>query len=101
MQQQMMNNPQMVDDLMNSPIMQNLMSNPELIRQTMNIARNPELLREQMRSTDRAMSNIEAHPEGFNMLRRMYENVQEPLLDAATGDGGSPAPPAPAPTPGN
>lgn len=34
------------------------------------------LMREQMRSTDRAMSNIESHPEGFNMLRRMYENVQ-------------------------
>ena len=24
-----------------------------------------------MRGTDRALSNIEAHPEGFNMLRRM------------------------------
>ena len=34
------------------------------------------LMREQMRSTDRALSNIESHPEGFNMLRRMYENVQ-------------------------
>ncbi|KAM1813322.1 hypothetical protein ACFX11_027146 [Malus domestica] len=46
---------------------------------------------EMMRNTDRAMSNIEATPEGFNMLRRMYENVQEPLMDATTmaGDAGS------------
>ena len=44
-----------------------------------------------MRNTDRAMSNIEASPEGFNMLRRMYETVQEPLLNAATmgGEGGN------------
>jgi ubiquilin len=29
------------------------------------------------------MSNVEAHPEGFNALRRMYENVQEPMMNAA------------------
>lgn len=34
------------------------------------------LQREQMRTADRAMSNIESHPEGFNALRRMYENIQ-------------------------
>ena len=33
-------------------------------------------MREQMRSNDRALSNIESHPEGYNHLRRMYENVQ-------------------------
>jgi ubiquilin len=30
------------------------------------------------------MSNIEASPEGFNMLRRMYGTVQAPLLSPAT-----------------
>ena len=35
-------------------------------------------MREAMRNNDRAFSNIESHPEGFNMLRRMYENVQVP-----------------------
>lgn len=34
------------------------------------------LMREQMRNTDRAFSNLESHPEGFNALRRMYENIQ-------------------------
>ena len=38
------------------------------------------LQREQMRTADRAMSNIESHPEGFNALRRMYENIQVALL---------------------
>ena len=36
-------------------------------------------MREQMRSNDRALSNIESHPEGYNHLRRMYENVQVSL----------------------
>ena len=33
-------------------------------------------MREHMRNTDRAVSNIESHPEGFNALRRMYENIE-------------------------
>jgi hypothetical protein len=45
-------------------------------------------MREQMRNQDRTMANIESHPEGFNALRRMYENFQEPLMDAA-GQGNS------------
>jgi len=44
-------------------------------------------MREMMRNTDRAMSNIESSPEGFNMLRRMYETVQEPFLNATTMAG--------------
>ncbi|KAK4765467.1 hypothetical protein SAY86_026557 [Trapa natans] len=114
MQQQLTQNPNIMRDIMNMPAMQSLMNNPELlrslimsnpqmrelidrnpelahvlndpdvIRQTLEVARNPELMREMMRNTDRAMSNIEATPEGFNMLRRMYENVQEPFLNATT-----------------
>jgi ubiquilin len=113
MQQQMMNNPDMIRSMMNSPMMQSIMNNPEImrsliqsnpqmqaiieqnpeighvlndpavLRQTLEAARSPELMREMMRTSDRAMSNIESHPEGFNMLRRMYHTVQEPLMDAA------------------
>ncbi|KAJ7521043.1 hypothetical protein O6H91_19G035300 [Diphasiastrum complanatum] len=122
-QQQLMQNPNIIREMMNSPAVQSLINNPDLmrslimsnpqmreiidrnpdlahiindpgtLRQTLDAARNPELMREMMRNTDRAMSNIEASPEGFNMLRRMYETVQEPLLNAATlgteGGGGS------------
>ncbi|CAN0926110.1 Ubiquitin domain-containing protein DSK2b [Linum grandiflorum] len=113
-QQQLTQNPNMMRDIMNMPAIQSMMNNPELmrslimsnpqmrdiidrnpelghvlndpsvLRQTLEAARNPELMREMMRNTDRAMSNIEASPEGFNMLRRMYENVQEPFLSAST-----------------
>ncbi|XXG87424.1 hypothetical protein AAC387_Pa11g2113 [Persea americana] len=121
MQQQLNQNPNVMRELMNAPVIQSLMSNPDLmrnmimsnpqmreiidrnpdlahvlndpsiLRQTLEAARNPELMREMMRNTDRAMSNIESSPEGFNMLRRMYETVQEPFLNATTmaGDAGS------------
>ncbi|KGN43362.2 ubiquitin domain-containing protein DSK2a isoform X1 [Cucumis sativus] len=116
-QQQLTQNPNMMREIMNMPAIQNLMNNPDLmrtlimsnpqmrdiidrnpelahilndpgiLRQTLEAARNPELMREMMRNTDRAMSNIESSPEGFNMLRRMYENVQEPFLNATTMAG--------------
>ncbi|XP_074572848.1 ubiquitin domain-containing protein DSK2a-like [Curcuma longa] len=117
MQQQLSQNPNIMREIMNMPAMQNLISNPDIIRnlfmnnpqmreiidrnpelahvlndpntlrQTLEAARNPELMREMMRNTDRAMSNIESSPEGFNMLRRMYETVQEPFLNATTMGG--------------
>ncbi|XP_038888095.1 ubiquitin domain-containing protein DSK2a-like [Benincasa hispida] len=116
-QQQLTQNPNMMREIMNMPAIQNLMNNPDLmrtlimsnpqmrdiidrnpelahilndpgiLRQTLEAARNPELMREMMRNTDRAMSNIESSPEGFNMLRRMYENLQEPFLNATTMAG--------------
>ncbi|KAG8083942.1 hypothetical protein GUJ93_ZPchr0010g7924 [Zizania palustris] len=123
MQQQLSQNPNLMREIMNMPMMQNLMNNPDLIRnmimnnpqmreiidrnpdlahvlndpsvlrQTLDAARNPEIMREMMRNTDRAMSNIESSPEGFNMLRRMYETVQEPFLNATTmGAEGNTAP---------
>ncbi|KAK7379711.1 hypothetical protein VNO78_34400 [Psophocarpus tetragonolobus] len=117
MQQPFISNPNLMREIMNSPAMQNLMNNPEIVRnlimnnpqmqelmdrnpelahilndpstlrQTLEATRNPEIMREMMRNTDRAMSNIESSPEGFNMLRRMYENIQEPFLNATTMAG--------------
>ncbi|CAN8257823.1 unnamed protein product [Cochlearia groenlandica] len=116
-QQQLAQNPNMMRDMLNTPAIQSIMNNPEfmrsmimsnpqmrelidrnpelghvlndpsILRQTLEAARNPELMREMQRNTDRAMSNIESMPEGFNHLRRMYENVQEPFLNATTMSG--------------
>lgn len=88
MRNMMMNNPQMRDIIDRNPELAHMLNDPAILRQTMEAARNPELMREMMRNTDRAMSNIESSPEGFNMLRRMYENVQEPFLNATTMGGG-------------
>lgn len=124
MQQQMMQNPEMLRQIMDSPMMQGIMSNPELIRsmmqsnpamqqlleqnpqlnhimndpellrQSMEAMRNPAAMREMMRSQDTALRNIESHPEGFNALRRMYHDVQEPLMDAAASGVSQPRGPA-------
>ncbi|KAK9062079.1 hypothetical protein SSX86_019264 [Deinandra increscens subsp. villosa] len=88
MRNMMMNNPQMRELIDRNPELGHMLNDPAILRQTMEAARNPELMREMMRNTDRAMSNIESSPEGFNMLRRMYENVQEPFLNATTMGGG-------------
>jgi ubiquilin len=82
-----MNNPQMREIIDRNPELAHILNDPSTLRQTLEAARNPELMREMMRNTDRAMSNIESSPEGFNMLRRMYETVQEPFLNATTMAG--------------
>jgi ubiquilin len=93
--QQMMNNPDVMRSLITSnPQMQELMqrnpeishmlNNPELLRQTMELARNPAMLQELMRSHDRAMSNLESVPGGYSALTRIYRDIQEPMLNAAS-----------------
>lgn len=42
----------------------------------MQLASNPALMQQQMRQNDQAMNNIQSHPEGFNALRNMYQNLQ-------------------------
>jgi len=114
MQQEMMNNPEMMRSMLNSPLVDRMMSNPEylrtmlssnpqmqrlmeqnpeighmlnnpeIMRQTMEFARNPSMFQEVMRNHDRAMSNLESIPGGFNALQRMYRDVQEPMLDAVS-----------------
>ncbi|KAL6965173.1 hypothetical protein U1Q18_036226 [Sarracenia purpurea var. burkii] len=85
-----MSNPQMREIIDRNPELAHVLNDPGILRQTLEAARNPELMREMMRNTDRAMSNIESSPEGFNMLRRMYENVQGPFLNAtSTGSTGN------------
>jgi len=74
----------MWDIIDHNPDLAHIFNDPKTLQQTLDAARNPEQMREMMRNIDCAMSNIEASPEGFNMLRHMYETVQEPLLNAAT-----------------
>merc|ERR1712213_115470 len=113
MQDGIMNNPDFMRQVMDSPLTQSLMSNPEIVRgliesnpqmrqliernpeighmlnnpnimrQTMEVARNPAMLQELMRNQDRAMSNLESLPGGQSALQRMYRDIQEPMLNAA------------------
>ena len=45
-----------------NPEINHMLNNPDILRQTMEIARNPAMLQELMRNQDRAMSNLESIP---------------------------------------
>ncbi|XP_018452617.2 ubiquitin domain-containing protein DSK2a-like isoform X1 [Raphanus sativus] len=80
-------NPRMRELVDRNPELGHILNDPSFLRQSLQAARNPELMREMTRNNDRALSNIEATPEGFNMLRRMYEDVQEPLMNVSMFSG--------------
>eukprot|EP01054_Gregarina_sp_Poly1_P001151 Gregarina_sp_Poly_1__1150@NODE_127_length_13318_cov_461_829220_g113_i0_p9_GENE_NODE_127_length_13318_cov_461_829220_g113_i0NODE_127_length_13318_cov_461_829220_g113_i0_p9_ORF_typecomplete_len179_score28_10UBA/PF00627_31/6_9e03UBA/PF00627_31/7_4e03UBA/PF00627_31/4_1e07HOIPUBA/PF16678_5/4_6e03HOIPUBA/PF16678_5/1_8e06_NODE_127_length_13318_cov_461_829220_g113_i015282064 len=44
--------------------------------------RNPSVMREMMRHSDRALSNIDAMPGGFDALRQVYKEVHEPVWES-------------------
>lgn len=75
-------NPQMQELMERNPEINHVLSNPELLRETMELALNPTAMQEMIRSNDRAMSNLESLPGGYNVLQRMYQDFQEPLLNA-------------------
>jgi len=77
-------NPQIQELMERNPEISHMINNPELLRHTMELARNPSMLQELMRSHDRAISNLESIPGGYNALQRMYRDIQEPMLSAAS-----------------
>ncbi|KAG7187901.1 hypothetical protein KM043_013869 [Ampulex compressa] len=79
-------NPQMQELMQRNPEISHMLNNPELLRQTMDLARNPSMLQELMRSHDRALSNLESIPGGYSALRRMYRDIQEPMFAAAANE---------------
>uniref|UniRef100_A0A7S3VGM9 Ubiquilin n=1 Tax=Chaetoceros debilis TaxID=122233 RepID=A0A7S3VGM9_9STRA len=122
MQNQLMQNPEMMQSMMDSPMMQSIMNNPdflrsmmennpqmrqllesnpelrhvlddpEMMRRSMEMMRDPSAMQNAMRNQDLALSQIENIPGGFNALRRMYEDVQAPMMDAmASGNSGDSA----------
>jgi len=64
-----------------NPEVAQVLNNPEMIRESLRLLSNPNLMQEHMRNMDRAMSNLESIPGGFNALRQIYETIQEPLLN--------------------
>ncbi|GAB1600552.1 ubiquilin-1-like isoform X1 [Argonauta hians] len=82
-------NPQMRELMERNPEITHMLNNPDLMRQTLDLARNPNMLQELMRTQDRAMSNLESIPGGFNALQRMYRDIQEPMMNAAQEGFGS------------
>lgn len=83
----MMANPQLREIMERNPEVGHVFNDPATFRQMMQMARNPSLMQEMMRNSDRQMANIEMMPGGFDALRRMQEDVQAPLMDAMQNFG--------------
>merc|ERR1719226_317327 len=111
----MMQNPEMMQQLMQSPMVQQMMSDPETIRammrmnpqlnqlmeqrpeiarmledpevlqQSMRMMANPSLMREMTRNADRAIGQLDAMPGGHNALVRAHEDIADPLFNAMAG----------------
>jgi ubiquilin len=43
---------------------------------------NPKYQKEILKNHDRALNNLESLPEGFNALKKLYSNLQEPMYKA-------------------
>uniref|UniRef100_A0A8C8RG22 Ubiquitin-like domain-containing protein n=1 Tax=Pelusios castaneus TaxID=367368 RepID=A0A8C8RG22_9SAUR len=81
MRQLIMAHPQMQQLAQQIPEISRILNNADLMREMLDIVRNPEKIQE-MRSQDRALSNLENIPGGDNALRCTYAELQEPVLSA-------------------
>eukprot|EP00693_Jakoba_libera_P001269 EC690123.1.p1 GENE.EC690123.1~~EC690123.1.p1 ORF type:complete len:163 (+),score=28.43 EC690123.1:64-552(+) len=75
-------NPMIQQIAQQNPEMGAVLRDPEMMRQAMEMARNPGLMQEMLRTSDRAMSNVESMPGGFDALRRLQQDVTHPLMDS-------------------
>ncbi|KAL3080296.1 hypothetical protein niasHS_012401 [Heterodera schachtii] len=87
-------NPQFQQIIQNNPELGHIMNDPGTMRQAMEMIRNPTALNELMRNHDQAIRNLQGIPGGEAALQRLYERVQEPLMnltqpgaDNVTGSG--------------
>ncbi|XP_036782939.2 ubiquilin-3 [Manis pentadactyla] len=89
--QLILNNPHMQQLIQHNPDIGHILNNPEIMRQTLEFLRNPAVMQEMMRSQDRALSNLESIPGGYNVLCTMYTDIMDPMLNAIQEQfGGNP-----------
>ncbi|KAJ3227272.1 hypothetical protein HK099_002636 [Clydaea vesicula] len=71
-------NPQLQQLMRDHPEARDAIRDPAFMRQQMEAMRNPRLMQEMMRNQDRQLSNIEAHPGGFNLLTSAFSGLTGP-----------------------
>ncbi|KAK2491900.1 hypothetical protein MC885_017163, partial [Smutsia gigantea] len=91
MHQLVLDNPQVQQLIQHNPDIGHILNNPEIMRQTLEFLCNPVVMQEMMRSQDRALSNLESIPGGYSVLRTMYTDIMDPMLNAVQEQfGGNP-----------
>ncbi|KAJ2380201.1 hypothetical protein GGI23_007835, partial [Coemansia sp. RSA 2559] len=89
-QTMMMANPHMRRAIEENPELRQIISDPSIMRQSLDAAQNPQLMQEVQRNNDLALSNLESAPGGYAHIRRMYHSIQEPLSQAARDSSKTP-----------
>merc|ERR1719277_48328 len=114
-QQMLMQNPEIMQQIMRSPMVQQMMSDPEtvrammrmnpqlnqlmeqrpeiarlfedpeMLRQSMQMMSNPSLMREMTRNADRAIGRLDAMPGGHSALVNAHNEFADPLFQALQG----------------
>ncbi|OIR58789.1 MAG: ubiquilin-like protein [Amphiamblys sp. WSBS2006] len=74
--------PEMEEMLDRNPEMRDIMEDPAMMEQMLDAMDNPEIEKEVNRNSDLAMNNIEAMPNGLNILRQAYETTVTPGFSA-------------------
>ncbi|CAH1993254.1 unnamed protein product [Acanthoscelides obtectus] len=81
MKKLVMKNPQMQELLQRYPEIGEVLNNPELLKNTSELAKNPSMLQELMRSHERLLGIDPASPTSVtNPLPNLFQNIQEPGL---------------------
>merc|ERR1740123_2217780 len=78
-------NPQLNQLMERQPEIARLLEDPEVLQQSMRMAANPSLMREMTRNADRAIGQLDVMPGGHNALVRAHEEIADPLFDALAG----------------
>ncbi|KAL9673870.1 hypothetical protein QQ045_030132 [Rhodiola kirilowii] len=63
--------------------------NTRFLRESFEISRSPEVMREWLYSTGRHLRDIESSSEGQNILRRLYEDFGDPIMNEVTTSVGN------------
>merc|ERR1719476_726536 len=84
-------NPQLNQLMESRPEIARMLEDPELLRQGMQMATNPSLMRGMQRNADTAMGRLDAMPGGHNALVNAHQQFADPLYEALTGSQNTPA----------
>merc|ERR1719443_2101572 len=96
MVQQMMSNPETMRGMMRMnpqlsqlmeerPEIARILEDPETLQQSMRMAMNPSLMREMTRNADRAIGQLDAMPGGHSALVQAHQEFADPLFQALSG----------------
>jgi len=72
------NNPWSRQLMENNPELRHVLESPDTIQFMSDMMRNPALRDEVIRNSDRAMANLESLPGGFNALHRLHNQLGDP-----------------------